>query len=357
MTAMMEEILQQPGALADLRKYYESPGAIPHKKLRSLVSQWPPVVILTGMGASLFAAYPAQAYLTSRGIRAIVIETAELLHHHLPMLRRDALVVAISQSGETIEITRLLQRLPKDVRVAAVVNVERSTLARRAGLLLPMMAGRQSTVSTKTYMCSVAVLMYLAFAIVNEPHRHLTQVLLHAIRAQERILDRQETVIPPIVEFFDHPPYVALMSRGPDLASAMQSALTLKEAVRLAAEPISAGQFRHGPIEIVNPTHRYVVFARQSRPEGRPTPKTDTGKLLLRLARDIQSHGGRVIVFTDLPFGQMANVRTVHVEPMRLGLGTLVDTLIIQLLAHELAVLAGLEPGKFWIAQGVTREE
>ncbi len=357
MTTMMEEILQQPGALADLRKYYESPGAIPHKTLRGLVSHWPPVVIFTGMGASLFAAYPAQAYLTARGIRAIVLETAELLHHHLQMVRRDALVVAISQSGETVEITRLLQRLPKDVRVAAVVNVERSTLARRAGLQLPMMAGRQSSVSTKTYMCSVAVLMYLAFALVSEPHRHLTQVLLHAVRVQERILDRQETVIPPIVEFFDHPPYVALISRGPDLASAMQSALTLKETVRLAAEPISAGQFRHGPIEIVNPTHRYVIFARQSHPDGGPGPRETTAQLMLRLARDIQSHGGRVLLFTDLPFAEIANVRTVRVESLRLGLGTLVDTLVMQLLAHELAVRAGLEPGKFWIAQGVTREE
>jgi glutamine---fructose-6-phosphate transaminase (isomerizing) len=357
MTVMMEEILQQPGALADLRKYYESPGAIPHKTLRGLVSHWPPTIVLTGMGASLSAVYPAQAYLTSHGVRAIIWETAELLHHHLAILRRDTLVVAISQSGETIEITRLLQQLPKDVSVVAVVNVERSTLARRAGLLLPMMAGRQAAVSTKTYMCSVAVLMYLAFAVTGEPHRHLTQVLHRAIRAQERILDRQELIIPPIVEFFDHPPYVILMSRGPDLASAMQSALTLKEVVRMAAEPMSAGQFRHGPIEIVNPTHRYVIFARQGDAEKRRTARAHTGKLLLKLVRDIQSHGGRVLLFTDLRFAETANVRAVRVEPMGLGLGTLIDSLFIQLLAHELAVRAGIEPGKFWIAEGVTREE
>lgn len=356
MTPMMEEILQQPAALTDLRKYYESPGAISHKTLRRLVSHWPPVVVFTGMGASLFSAYPAQAFLTSHGIRALVWETAELLHHHLPVLGSDTLVVAISQSGETIEITRLLQRLHKNVSVAAVVNVERSTLARRCKLLLPMMAGRQTTVSTKTYMCSVAVLMYLACSIAGEPQRHLTQVLLQAIRAQERILDQHEILIQPTVEFFNHPPYVAVMSRGPDLSTAMQSALTLKETVRLAAEPISAGQFRHGPIEIVNPTHRYVIFARQSQPALR-AGKTDTGRLMLRLANDIQAHGGRVLLFTDLPFADISNVRVVRVDSMRLGLGTLVDTLYMQLLAHELAARAGLEPGHFWIAEGVTREE
>lgn len=357
MSTMIDEIVQQPAALADLRKYYESPGAIPRAGLRGLVARWPPTVILTGMGASLNAAYPAQAYLSARGIRALVWESAELLHHHLNVLRPDTLVVAISQSGESIEVVRLIDRMPKGVGVTAVVNVERSKLARRAGLLLPMMAGAQSTVSTKTYTCSVAVLMYLAFAIANEPHRHLTQELIRAIRAQERILDHHELPVTATLEFFDHPTYVALMSRGPDMASALQGALLLKETARLPAEPMSAGQFRHGPIEIINPNHRYVVFAREYKPSGTRSGVKTTGQLLLKLARDVQSHGGRVILYTDLPFPETINVRTVRVESMQLGLGTLVDTLYMQLLAYELAVRAGLEPGKFWVAQGVTREE
>jgi glutamine---fructose-6-phosphate transaminase (isomerizing) len=358
MTVMMEEIVQQPAALAGLRKYYESPGAIPIRGLRRLTAHWPPNnVVFTGMGSSLFAGYPAQAYLTARGIRVTLWETAELLHQHFPILRRDTLLVAVSQSGETVEIARLLDRLPPKLGVAAVVNVERSTLGRRGGLLLPMMAGRQTNVSTKTYMCSVAVLMYLAFAIAGEPHRHLTQALLQAIRAQERMLDQQELLVVPTVEFFDHPPYAALMSRGPDLASAYQGAMMLKEVARVAAEPISAAQFRHGPIEIVNPNHRYVIFARQSSPNPRAHRQADTGKLLLKLAGDIQSHGGRVLLLTDLPFPVTTNIRTVRVEPLKLGLGTLADSLYMQLLAHELALGAGLEPGSFWIAEGVTRVE
>ena len=357
MTKMMEELAQQPASLADLRKYYESPGAIPRAALRGLAAKRPPTVLMTGMGASLNAAYPAQAYLSARGIRALVWETAELLHHHLGVLSPDTLLVAISQSGETVEVARLLERLPKGMKPAAVVNVERSTLARKSGLLLPMMAGAQSTVSTKTYTCSVAVLMYLAFAIADEPQRQLTRELIKAIQAQERVLDQPELVIEPTVEFFNHPTYVALMSRGPDIASAYQGALLLKEAARLAAEPMSAGQFRHGPIEIVNANHRYVIFARESNLGGARKSGTGTGGLLLKLARDVQSHGGRVILFTELPFPSMVNVRTLPVEPMQLGLGTLIDTVYMQLLAHEVALRAGLEPGRFWIAEGVTREE
>lgn len=350
MTTMMEDIVQQPAALAGVRKYYASLGAIPAKTLKKLVPHWPPTVAFTGMGSSLFAAYPAQAFLTSLGIRALVWETAELLHHHLKVLRPDTLLVAISQSGETVEITRLLDRLPMKGSVIAVTNVEASTLARRGNLLLPMMAGRQSPVTTKTYMCSVAVLMYLAFAIAAEPHRQLTQALIRAIQAQEKILDQHDLLMPPTVEFFDHPTYVALMSRGADLATVYEGGLLLKEVARLGAEAISAAQFRHGPIEIVNPAHRYVIFARQG-------PRGKTGRLLLRLAKDIHAHGGRVLLLTDLPFENLTNVRLMRVETLRLGLGTLVDTLHIQLLAHDLALRAGLEPGKFWIAEEVTRAE
>lgn len=353
MSQMMEEILQQPAALGGVRKFYASPGAIPEKALKKLVSHRPPTVIFTGMGSSLFAAYPAQAFLTSLGIRTLVWETAELLHHHMRALHEDTLLVAVSQSGETVEIKRLLDRLPTRMGFVGVANVEASALARRASLSLPMMAGKQTTVSTKTYTCAVATLMYLAFAIARRSHRPLTETILRAIEAQESILDRRDILTPPTLEFFGAPPYVALMARGADLASAYQGALMFKEVARLAAEPISAAQFRHGPIEIVQPAHRYIVFARAGlQPSG-----ARTAKLVLGLAGDIQSHAGRVLLITDQPFKVISNTRLIKVEPLRTCMGTLVDILFIQLLVHDLAMRDGREPGKFWIAEGVTRTE
>ncbi|MBZ5516942.1 MAG: SIS domain-containing protein, partial [Acidobacteriia bacterium] len=168
-----------------------------------------------------------------------------------------------------------------------------------------------------------------------------------AIDELEKVLDRAEVLIPPAAEFFGQPPYVALLARGADLASAQQGALMFKEVARLAAEAISAAQFRHGPAEIVNPAHRYVIFARQGK----------TAKLLLRLANDIRTHGGRVLLIGDQELEDAPNLRLARFEPVPLGLGTLVDAVYMQLLVHELALRAGLEPGKFWLATDVTREE
>lgn len=347
MTELLEEISQQPAALSGLRKFYASPGAIPAKALRSLVSHWPPTVVFTGMGSSLFAAYPAQAYLTEQGVRALVWETGELAQHHLKILRADTLLVVVSQSGQTAEVLRLLKSLPAKALVLAVTNVEASPLAKCADLLLPMMAGEQIAVSTKSYTNTVAVLMYLAFAIAGKAPGPLTQEVMRAVEAQESILERREVLMPPIVEFFNHPQYVSLMSRGADLATAYQGALMLKDVARLAAEPISAAQFHHGPLEIINPNHRYLLFARQGK----------TGKLLLKLADEIRRSSGRVLLFTDMPFDDPMNVRLVRLEPLRLGLGTLVDNVYIQLLAHDAAVRAKLQPGKFGIAENVTRNE
>jgi glucosamine--fructose-6-phosphate aminotransferase (isomerizing) len=347
---MISEVSQQPTVLAGVRKYYASLGAIPIKTIHRLVTHWPPTVVFTGMGSSLFAAYPAQAFLTSTGVRAIVWETADLVHHHMKILGPDTLLVAVSQSGETVEITNLLARLPAKAGVVAVSNVEASTLARRSSLLLPLMAGRQESVSTKTYMCAVSVLMYLAFALARKSERPLASALSLAIDAQEEILERRDVLIPPLVEFFDYPIYAALLARGADQASAHQGALMLKEVPRVAAESISAAQFRHGPIEIIHPAHRYIVFARRVQ-------RRKTGELLLKLAKDIHTHGGRVILLTDMPFADLPNVQIVQVDSVPLGLGTLVDSLYLQLLAHDLALRAGLEPGKFWICADVTRDE
>jgi glucosamine--fructose-6-phosphate aminotransferase (isomerizing) len=353
----MEEILQQPDALSGVRKYYTSPGAIPRSMKKKLGISRETLVVFTGMGSSLHAAYPAQAWLTAVGYRAIVWEAAELLHHHLKVLSPGTLLVVVSQSGETVEVTRLLDVLPKKINVVAVTNVESSHLARKGKLLLPMMAGVQAAVSTKTYTCAVAVLMYLAFAIAGEANRPLSQALMNAVDSQEEILERHDDLMLPTLEFVNHPPYVALLSRGADMASAFQGALMLKEVARLAAEPMTASQFRHGPIEIVNPSHCYIIFARHTQ-AGVASPRSRKPvTLLLKLADDIRSHKGRVLLISDRAVDDVTNMRLIHVDPVRLGLGTLVDSVLIQLLAHDFALRAGFEPGEFWIAEGVTRRE
>jgi len=68
---------------------------------------------------------------------------------------KDTLLVLVSQSGETIEIRKLLASVPRDLGMVGVVNVESSTLASAVKLALPTKAGPETTVSTKTYNSAV----------------------------------------------------------------------------------------------------------------------------------------------------------------------------------------------------------
>jgi hypothetical protein len=99
-------------------------------------------------------------------------------------------------------------------------------------------------------------------------------------------------------------------------------------------------------MEIINPAHRYIIFARSSG----SSAKGRAGKRLLRLAEEICQHDGRVLLYADQPFTNLTHVRLIPVEAIRMGLGTLVDTVHIQLLVHDLALRAGLEPGRFRFA-------
>src|SRR5207247_1572643 len=153
--------------------------------------------------------------------------------------------------------------LAKPCGALCVVNLEPRTVGRRANGSRPMPASRQKSVSARTYTTSVAVLMSLAFAIARQRHRPLTETLVQAIEAEEQVLEHRKEVTDATAEYFGLPPYLSLMSRGADLSTAYQGALMFKEVVRMAAEPMSAAQFRHGPIEIIHPAHRYIIIDRR----------------------------------------------------------------------------------------------
>jgi len=346
MSAMMDEMLQQPAALRTLLDFYMKPDAIPRRQLRQLVSKWPPTVVFTGMASSTSAAYSAQVFLNSRGIRAVIWETADLLHYHLGFLGKDTLLVLVSQSGETIEIRKLLASVPRDFGMVGVVNVESSTLASAVKLALPTKAGPETTVSTKTYNSAVAALMYLAFAVAGESPEPVHRAVRRAARTQEMIIEKQKRVLAPVLQIFDNPESIMLLSRGPDMSTVYEAATYFMEAVRTPAQPMSAGLFRHGALETIGPERVYIVVARRWK----------TGKLLLKLAEFIKSKGGRVLMLTDMPY-KGDGIAAIEVESMPLGLGTLVDTVYLQFLAHEVAVRRGLEPGKFWIHTGVIQLE
>src|SRR5262245_471305 len=114
------------------------------------------------MGAWLHAAQVAALHLHNLDVPAQAVEAAELVFYSRALLRGGGPLVFVSQSGASAEIAAVAGELPAEAALIAVTNDPDSPLARRAQLVLPILAGAESGVATKTYLNTLAALWLLA---------------------------------------------------------------------------------------------------------------------------------------------------------------------------------------------------
>ena len=350
MNEFLREIRDQPAALRRVRDFYTGPGAELLRELARLRDRRSPSqVIISGMGSSLFAAYPALRLLSERGLSANVMETSELLHYHINGVPPSALVMLVSQSGETIEMERLLQRLPGRERIISITNMPGSTLGRAGAVTLPMHAGPQLTeVSARSYHNTVATLLLAADALTGSSE--VLSRLAPAADAMATFLGGTDGLGERLDEFVGTPSSTSVLARGPSLATAYQGAFNLKEVARYFAEPMSAAQYRHGPLEVAAPGHLAMVMA----------PLGPTFTLLRKLTEELLGFGTRVMFVTDTQESLrhdgdgLCAVRHPHLDEM---LAPLINLIPLQLFANARAGRLGHTAGRLSKASAVMRVE
>jgi len=330
-TALLDNIRSQPGSLRRVAAYHLGDG---QDELRASAAaiRTAGKVVFTGMGSSLFAAIPAADYLNSHGIDSQVVEASELLHFGQARTRAAALVL-VSRSGETVEISKLLPAVSDSQTTIGVTNVRGSLLDRQARHAIYLNSESDRMVAVQTYTGTVAALLLLAAATLEEPAHQWRAALNGTAQALAEAIDDAIAASEDWNDFLADASVVDLLGRGPSLASVHEGALLLNEASRTPAVAMSAAQFRHGPVEVVDERFRGIVFASQAA----------TRELDLALARDLTSMGGKVRVCQSggvpWPF-----------EP-------LIEIVAIQVAACRLAENKGIDPGNFRHATLVTRAE
>ena len=95
------------------------------------------------MGSSFFAPHTANCILSNYGVVSRTINAGELLHYHLPLIREKSLVTCISQSGESYEVVKILEKIPAGLTCIGITNEENSTLAGKSSIVLLSRAGRE----------------------------------------------------------------------------------------------------------------------------------------------------------------------------------------------------------------------
>ena len=291
------------------------------------------------MGSSLHALYPCHLTLSNRGLPSLVVDTAELVHYLDQTLDQNAIIIAVSQSGKSAEMVRLLQLAKGRAPVLAITNTADSPLAINSAAHILIQAGVESTVSCKTYVATLIALEWLS-AIICEADLSETRAELNkAIPAVESYLaDWREhvaafgTVLDGIRQFF-------VIGRGPSLAAALTGGLILKESTRSAAEGMSSAAFRHGPWETLG-AHIFVLIL-----EG-----DNKARALNRaMGADIRAAGGfSALVSPD------ADIAALRIPAVDDAIRPILEMLPIQMLTLAIAARLGKEAGRFELATKVT---
>ena len=342
---MQKEIFEQPTVVAQtLRSYIrplEQQVALPQMDfdLRDIKR-----ITIVACGTSYYAGMVAKYWFETFARVPVDLDFASEFRYRDPVLEAGGLALFISQSGETADTLAALRHSKENgQKIAVVVNVPTSSMAREADLLLPTHAGPEIGVaSTKAFSCQLAVLAALAahLAVVKgkmtrdeerEVVKHLTEApaaLNAALAHDDDIADMAHHIAPARD--------VLYLGRGPDYPLAMEGALKLKEISYIHAEGYASGEMKHGPIALIDEAVPVIVLA----PSGPLFEKTVSNM------QEVMARGGKVVLISDAEGiaeagdGCLATIEMPKVHPL---IAPLVYAVPVQLLAYHVACAKGTD--------------
>ncbi|MEP7290667.1 MAG: SIS domain-containing protein [Chloroflexota bacterium] len=257
MTGILEsEINEQPQILA--RLLTEERAAV-EKIAAAIRARAPRYVMLAARGSSDNAARYSQYLFGSLNALPAALATPSIFTlYEQPPIMEDALVISISQSGQSPDIVAVVaEGRRQGALTIAITNAPDSPLAQTAEHTINLHAGTEKAVAaTKTYTTSLMALAMLSSALAGDSSRFETLAQIPGW-VEEILSNQQQTIV--AAERYAYIDYCVVASRGYNYASAYEVALKLKELAYIIAEPYSSADFQHGPLALVE--HGFPVIA------------------------------------------------------------------------------------------------
>jgi glucosamine--fructose-6-phosphate aminotransferase (isomerizing) len=341
---LLQDIRNQPQSLLQVLAYHFSQGRTALQEAAQRVRKARRVVI-TGMGASLYATAPLQCRFAEIGIPCVTTESAELLHYQ-DQICASALTIVVSRSGESAEIIRLLPKLKKRcANIIAVTSDIGSTLAKNANLVLVVASMEDERMAIQSYTGTLLTLMLLASAVAGDLDS--SRVLIENLIAKmSAVLEANLDDIKSWTNFLDPALPVYFIGRGPSCSSAFEGALLFNETAKHPAIGITAGNFRHGHVEVVDAAFRGIIFAGYGK----------TRELNLALAEALYRFRGEALVVGPAD-QKRERVRFIDVPAIPDRFAPLIEILPVQIAALRLAERKGLPVGTLRHIQQITHDE
>ncbi|MSQ73571.1 MAG: glutamine--fructose-6-phosphate transaminase (isomerizing) [Betaproteobacteria bacterium] len=347
---MQKEIFEQPMAVANTLEMVTSAQAVSPQLFGTEagnILQEIDSVLIIACGTSYHAGMVARYWLEGLTGLPCNVEIASEFRYRDSVHNPRALVITISQSGETADTLAALQHAKRNGQKysLSICNVPESALVRASDLRFLTRAGPEIGVaSTKAFTTQLAALVLLAMTLAKlrgRLTRERETELLHALRHLPTALASVLHVEPQVKiwgEKFALLHHALFLGRGIHWPIAMEGALKLKEVSYIHAEAYAAGELKHGPLALVDKFMPVVAIA----------PNDALLEKLKSNLQEVKARGGELHVFADQDT-RLSDAEGVHVIRMPDHAGVLspiLHTVPLQLLAYHAALARGNDVDK-----------
>ena len=344
---MQKEIFEQPRAISDtLESVADITPALFGEKAADILPACDAVLILAA-GTSYYAGLIARYWLESIAGIPCQVEIASEYRYRDSVPNKNALIITISQSGETADTLSALKHAQSlgQKHTLAICNVAASALVRQTELVYLTRAGKEIGVaSTKAFTTQLVALYLLTLTLAKLRGRldaaaesAALKQLRHLPAALQAVLALEPQII-ALAEIFTPKHHALFLGRGLHYPVALEGALKLKEISYIHAEAYPAGELKHGPLALVDRDMPVVAVA----------PNDALLDKLKSNLQEVRARGGQLFVFADADT-QMTSGDGVHVirMPEHYGpLSPILHVLPLQLLAYHTAVRRGTDVDK-----------
>ncbi len=300
-------------------------------------------IIILACGTAYHAGLVGKYIIEQLAHVPVWVDLSSEFRYRMPLVGRNTLVIAISQSGETADtLAAVHEAKTRGAKIVSICNVVGSSLARESDGILYTHAGPEIGVaSTKAYTAQLGMLYLLSLKLgavkkklPADTAKALTQALRHIPNLMTHILKTKEKIA-KVARDNSHFGCFLFLGRNVNFPSALEGALKLKEISYIPAEGYAAGEMKHGPIALIDEYRAVVCIA----------PHAETYEKMISNMQEIKSRKGKIIAIategdTDI---QNHSNDVITIPATNKLLTPLLAALPLQLLAYYIAVARGCD--------------
>ena len=346
---MAKEIADQPQAVADtLMGRINSEGMVTLPEIDGLDAKQLMAIdriIVVACGTASYAGEIAKYAIEKWAKIPVSVELAHEFRYRDPILTPNTLIVAISQSGETMD-TLMATRYAKEqgAKVMAICNTQGATLARESDAVVYTHAGPEvavaSTKALTAQMTAVYLLaLFLATGRKSMPASELSELGKELLKLPAKVTEVLGSLelVSALAKKMSNAKTVLFLGRNVGFPVAMEGALKLKELAYIHAEGFAAGELKHGPIALIEQDQPVIVIL--------PSPEDPLHPKVISNIQEIKARGATVIAIAEMGDKEASNyAENVWFVPATNWLMAPVLTVIpLQVFAMELANAKGLD--------------